>query len=418
MRITLFQPLWLSLGLRYTRARQRNHFISFIALSSMLGIALGVMVLITVLSVMNGFDEAIHQRFFGMAPEITITGMDDHIYDWQKLAKTVQEVPEVLAIAPYVGGQGLLTHQGQVLPLVVTGIDPRYEEKIDHLKDKLLAGKMQDLSHFGMFLGRALADQLGVVIGDKITLMVPQATVTPAGLIPRFKRFRVAGIFSAGSGFNFDTRLAFIHIDDAQKLFQLGQAVSGIKIKIKEVYRAPALSAIISGKIGRAYKVGDWTDQFGAFFQAVKMEKTMMFLILILIIAVAAFNLVSSLVMVVHDKQAEIAILRTMGATPGLILRIFMAQGMIIGCVGTLLGLIGGILLASHATQIVDTLQSWLGIQILSANVYFVDYLPSKIESADILKVCAIALGMSFVATLYPAWRASKTIITQALYHE
>lgn len=414
----MYKPLALFIGLRYTRSKKKNHFVSFISLSSMLGIGLGVMVLITVLSVMNGFDQEIHRRFFGMAPEITITGTDDKLSNWQELEQKIQNIPGIKAIAPYVGGQGLLTHDGQVLPIVLTGIDPKAEESVTHLSNKLLAGSMSNLPHFGIILGKGLADSLGVMIGDKVTIMIPQATVTPAGMIPRFKRFTVAGVFSAGTGFNFDTKLAFTNLEDAQKLMQLGTQVSGIKMKINDVYQAPELTARLSSLLGEEYQVGNWTQQFGPFFQAVKMEKTMMFMILLLIIAVAAFNLVSSLVMVVNDKQAEIAILRTIGATPSTILRIFIVQGMMVGIVGTVLGVIGGLILAENATAIVNWLQSFFHVQVLSSSIYFVDYLPSEVLWSDLWQVCTMALLMSFAATIYPAWRASKTVIAEALHYE
>jgi len=384
----------------------------------MLGIGMGVMVLITVLSVMNGFDEEIHKRFFGMAPEITVSGQDGKISNWQGLADRLKKFPGVKAVAPYVGGQGLLTHEGQVLPIVLTGILPEQEQQVNHLQDKLLVGNMADLNHFGIILGRGLADSLGVMLGDKVTIMIPQATVTPAGMVPRFKRFTVKGVFSAGSGFNFDTRLAFINLEDAQKLMQMGDQVTGLKMKIANVYQAPMMSEQLEAKLGDNYQVGNWTRDFGAFFQAVKMEKTMMFLILLLIIAVAAFNLVSSLVMVVNDKQAEIAILRTIGATPSMVLRIFIVQGMMVGLVGTFLGLLGGVLLASNATAIVNFFQSVFDVQLLSSNIYFVDYLPSKILFSDLWQVCAMAMLMSFAATIYPSWRASKTVIAEALHYE
>ncbi|WP_133129348.1 lipoprotein-releasing ABC transporter permease subunit [Legionella yabuuchiae] len=414
----MFKPLALYIGLRYTRAKKKNHFVSFISLSSMLGIGLGVMVLITVLSVMNGFDEEIHKRFFGMAPEITMTGMDGKISNWESLANEVKKTPGVVAVAPYVGGQGLLTHDGEVLPIVLTGIIPKYEQHVNHLQEKLIIGDVNELDHFGIILGRGLADSLGVMIGDKVTIMIPQATVTPAGMIPRFKRFTVKGVFSAGSGFNFDTKLAFINLEDAQKLLQLGNEVTGLKMKINNIYQAPQLSETLAHKLGPDYQVGNWTEQFGAFFSAVKMEKTMMFLILLLIIAVAAFNLVSSLVMVVNDKQAEIAILRTIGATPTTVMWIFIVQGMTVGIIGTIIGLIGGLILASNATTIVNFLQSLFNVQLLSSNIYFVDYLPSKILFSDLWLVCAVALFMSFLATIYPARRASKTIIAEALHYE
>jgi lipoprotein-releasing system permease protein len=414
----MYKPLALFMGLRYTRSRKKNHFVSFISLSSMLGIGLGVTVLITVLSVMNGFDQQIHNRFFGMAPEITLNGPGDRVSDWPELAKKIQTVPEIKAVSPFVGGQGLLVHEGQVLPIILTGILPDQEEKISHIKEKLLAGNVENLNHFGMILGKGLADTLGVMIGDKVTVMIPQATVTPAGMVPRFKRFTVVGVFSAGSGFNFDTKMAFINLEDAQKLLQLGNDVSGLKMKIDNVYQAPELATRISHMLGDEYQVGDWTQQYGSFFEAVKMEKTMMFMILLLIIAVAAFNLVSSLVMVVNDKQAEIAILRTIGATPSTILWTFIVQGMMVGIVGTLFGLIGGLILAKNATAIVNHLQTLFHIKVLSSSVYFVDYLPSKIMWSDIWTVCVMALLMSFIATIYPAWRASKTVIAEALHYE
>jgi lipoprotein-releasing system permease protein len=414
----MFKPLALYIGLRYTRAKKKNHFVSFISLSSMLGIGLGVMVLVTVLSVMNGFDEQIRKRFFGMAPEITLSGANGKLGNWQALEQELTAFPGVKAIAPYVGAQGLLTHEGQVLPIVLTGVLPEQEEAVTHLKDKLLIGDISNLNHFGIILGRELANNLGVILGDKVTIMIPQASVTPAGMLPRFKRFTVVGVFSAGKGFNFDTKLAFINMRDAQTLMQMGDEISGLKMKINNVYQAPEMTNELQAKLGDDYQIGNWTNQFGEFFQAIRMEKTMMFMILLLIIAVAAFNLVSSLVMVVNDKQSEIAILRTIGATPSTILWVFIVQGMLVGMVGTLLGLISGLILASNATAIVNHIQSLLHMKVLSSSMYFVDYLPSKIMVSDLVEVSVMALVMSFIATIYPAWRASKTVIAEALHYE
>ncbi|MCX7119375.1 MAG: lipoprotein-releasing ABC transporter permease subunit [Legionellales bacterium] len=414
----MLKPIALFIGLRYTRARKKSHFVSFISLSSMLGIGLGVMVLITVLSVMNGFDEEIHKRFFGMAPEVTITGQDGMIHDWKTLAQDLSKHPDIKAVGPYVSSQGILTSSGQVVPVLLTGILPDQEEAITHLRDKLILGTMV-IDHFGILLGRSLAENLGVMIGDTVTVMIPQASVSPAGVVPRFKRFTVRGVFSAGTGFNFDTKLAFIHMQDAQKLLQMStEDASGLRLKIDNIYQAPAMAQNLSYTLGEAYQVGDWTESFGAFFDAIKLEKTMMFLILVLIIGVAAFNLVSSLVMVVNDKQAEIAILRTIGATPRVILSIFIVQGMLIGCMGTAIGVGAGVLLASFATQLVDYLQTLFHWHVLSSSIYFVDYLPSKILWSDVWVVAVTALGMSFLATIYPAWRASKTVIAEALHYE
>lgn len=414
----MYTPLPLFVGLRYTRSRKRHHFISFISLSSLLGIALGVMVLITVLSVMNGFDAEIHQRFFGIAPEITVNARDGKLQDWRALEKELLTMPDVQQVAPFVGSQALITYQGQVLPVVLTGVLPEKEQEMTQLQNKLLIGNINNLTHFGIILGKGLAGSLGTTIGDQITVMIPEANMTIVGMVPRFKRFTVQGVFSVGNGFNFDAHLAFIHLEDAQKLMHLGTAVSGVKIKISEVYGAPKLAEAIREKLGDDYEVGTWVDQFGAFFHAIKMEKTMMFFILLLIIAVAAFNLVSSLVMIVNDKQAEIAILRTMGATPGTILQIFIVQGMMIGVVGTGLGLLCGVILAKNATTIVNGLQNLLHVQLISSNIYFVDYLPSKILVSDLVQVGLIALLMSFIATIYPAWRASRTVIAEALHYE
>lgn len=388
----------------------------------MLGIALGVAVLITVLSVMNGFDEEIHKRFFGMAPEITISGVDNKTENWQQLAHDISQFSGVKAVAPFVGGQGLMTFNGQVVPVVVSGISPEQEKEVTHLDEKMVVGSTKDLNHFGIILGKSLANKLGVMVGEKVTVMIPQASVSLVGMIPRYKRFKIIGVFSAGTGFNFDSKLAFINLSDAQKLFQMGDAVSGLKVKINNVYQAPQLAYDIVSQLNSSQdlelQAGNWTQQFGAFFKAVKMEKTMMFLILLLIIAVAAFNLVSSLVMVVNDKQAEIAILRTLGMTPNKILLIFITQGLFVGLIGTFLGVVGGLLIAYNATEIVNWLQNLLNVQVLSSSVYFVDYLPSKIESHDIAQVCFAAVLMSFAATIYPAWRASKTQIAEALHYE
>ena len=416
--LLLRRPLSFFLGWRYTRAKSKSHFVSFISLSSMLGIGLGVAVLITVLSVMNGFDVEIHQRFFSMAPSITINARDEGLADWKTLANQLKTNPEVVAVAPFIGTQGMMSYEGQVQPLVITGVDFQYEEAFSALKDKMLVGKIEGSDPFSIYVGQNLAETLGLFVGSKVTEMLPKATPTPVGVIPRFKRFTVAGIFSAGHGFNFDSKLAFIDIRDAQALLQMGDFVSGVKLKIKNVYRAPILAQDYANVLPPNLLVGDWTLTYGPFFQAIKMEKTMMFFILLLIIAVAAFNLVSSLVMVVTDKQSEIAILRTLGVTPRSIMFIFMIQGMILGIGGTLFGVIFGLILTLNATHIVDFLQTTLGVQWLSSNIYFVDHLPVHINPADIGKVVGMALGLSWLATLYPSWRASKIIITEALHHE
>jgi lipoprotein-releasing system permease protein len=412
------KPLALALGWRYTRSKSKSHFVSFISLTSMLGIALGVAVLITVLSVMNGFDVEIHKRFFDMAPSITINHRDGQMGNWQELSEKMAKIPEVEAVSPFIGTQGLVSFMGQVQPILITGVDFEKEERFSEFSKKLLPGSHKKPKSFGIYVGQNLAEGLGIMVGDQMTVMLPQATPTPLGMIPRFKRFTVEGVFSAGHGFNFDSKLAFIDLNDAQALLQMDENVTGLKLKINNVYQAPQLSQEIANQLGSGYVVGDWTLTYGPFFQAVKMEKTMMFFILLLIIAVAAFNLVSSLVMAVTDKQAEIAILRTVGGTPRLIMSIFMIQGMLLGIGGTILGVIGGLLLSLNATHIVDFLQNYLGVQWLSSNIYFVDHLPVHIDIFDIVKVVMTALGLSWLATIYPSWRAGKIIITEALHHE
>ncbi|MCX7090981.1 MAG: lipoprotein-releasing ABC transporter permease subunit [Legionellales bacterium] len=414
----MYKPLPLYIGLRYMRAKKKSHFVSFISLTSMIGIAMGVTVLITVMSVMNGFHDQIYKSFFGMAPEVIVNGQTGPIQDWQGLSKSLVQMPGIQAAAPFVEQLGLLKFEAQVAPIMLTGILPEKEQFVNHLKDKLVVGDIQNLRHFGMIVGRGLAEKLGVMMGDKVTVVIPEVTVTPVGATPRFKRFTIVGIFSAGAGFGFDKNLAFISMSDAQKLMQLGTGVTGIKLKIDSIYQAPMLSDQIYQQIGDQYWVTNWTQQYGAFFQAVAMEKTMMFFVLVLIIAIATFNLVSSLVMIVNDKQAEIAILRTMGATPRTILWIFITQGMMVSLVGTVVGLVGGVLLANNAATIVHAIQAHFNVSLFAFNVYGTNSLPSKILFSDLWEICSIALLLSFVATIYPARRASKTIIAEALHYE
>ena len=416
----MFHPLSFFIGLRYTRAKRRNNFISFMSFSSMIGIALGVMVLITVLSVMNGFDYEIKHRIFSMARQITVSNFAGNLDDWQGVQKEVKKNPEVLETAPFVMNQGLVSNQGLVRPVMVFGVDPAQEAKISILSEKVVAGKFSQIApgSFGVAIGQQLADDLGLSLGDKLTLVTTSGTFTPAGFMPRFKRFKVDAIFKIGNGFDFDSSLAYINLHDAQALFEMGQSVSGVRLKIKDLYAAPALATEISHQLHDEYFVSNWTKEFGAFFSAIKMEKSMIFLMLLLIIAVAAFNLVSSLVMVVNDKRADIAILRTLGATPRTILMIFIVQGSIIGFVGTLIGLISGLLLASHVTEIVNGIQHLFHVQLIATGVYYVDYLPSRIEWSDVFLICGAALGMSFLATLYPAWDASRTEPAEALRYE
>jgi lipoprotein-releasing system permease protein len=416
----MFKPAALFIGLRYTRAKRRNHFISFISLMSMLGIALGVIVLITVLSVMNGFDREIKKRVFSMVPAITVGSQASFVANWEDLEKLLKTAPNVTATAPYVEGQVLLTSSGLVQPALVRGIIPADEAKISELKEKVVAGDLASLTphSFGIILGEDLANRLDLLVGDKVTVVTPELSMSPAGVIPRFKRFTVTGIFRAGGGFGFDAMLAFINLSDAQKLLEMSTAVSGIHVNIKDVYAAPQVTDELRRGLSPTARVSNWTDQFGAFFQAISLEKTMLFFILMLIIAVAVFNLVSTLVMVVNEKEADIAILRTMGATPRTIMSIFIVQGATIGVFGTLLGVVGGIALALNVTALVNWIQQIFHVQFLSARIYFVDYLPSQLLASDVWRISLFTLLLSFVATIYPAWRASRTEPVEALRYE
>jgi lipoprotein-releasing system permease protein len=415
----MFKPLSLYIGVRYTRAKRQNHFISFISLMSMLGIALGVTALITVLSVMNGFDIHIRERVFNMAPQVTVSGFNGQLANWQDWQKKMVAVPQVVASAAFVDGQGLLRNDAQVAGVEIQGILPEEQTQLNNLSRMMVKGSLNVLTpgSFNIVLGQTLALTLGATVGDKITLFIPNLTVTPAGIVPRFKRFTVAGIFKAGNGFGYDTGLAFVSMRDAQVLFMLGQNVSGINLKINNMYDAPKVNYYISQQ-HQSLQVTDWTQTYGAIFKAVALEKTMMFLLLSLIIAVAAFNLVSSLVMTVTDKQADIAILRTMGATPGLIMRIFMVQGCLVGFAGSFLGLLGGVLLALNVTRLVNWLQTILHKQLFQTSVYYLDYLPSHLEISDVVQIVVYALLLSLLATIYPAWRAARVQPAEALRYE
>lgn len=416
----MFRPVAMFIGLRYTRAKRRNHFISFISLMSMFGIALGILVLITVLSVMNGFDEEIKKRVFSMVPPISVASMMDTLSNWKEVKSDLDKMPVITGTMPYVNGQVMIVNSGLVQPAMLTGILPEDDGKVSHLSGKMIQGELKDLvaGRFGVVLGEELATRLNVVLGDKITVMVPQATLSPAGVIPRFKRFTVTGVFRAGSGFGFDLGIAFINLNDAQRLFQLNNAVTAVYANINDVYAAPQVSEQLAKKFGPSARVMNWTQQFGEYFHAVSLEKKMMFFILLLIIAVAVFNLVCTLVMVVNEKEADIAILRTLGATPRMVMMIFVVQGAIIGVVGTILGVAGGIALALNVTTVVNWIEHVFHVQFLSSSVYFVNYMPSKLEWGDVWRIAACALGLSLLATIYPAWRASRTEPVEALRYE
>jgi len=415
----MIRPYELFIGLRYTRAKRRDHFISLISLSSILGTALGVAALITVLSVMNGFDKELRDRILGVASNITVTGADGSLHDWREVAATVKNVAGVTGIAPYVQGQGMLTNGRIASGIVVRGILPTDEPHVTDIGNKIVAGSLDALKPggFGIVLGRDLAWKLGVDVGSRVTLIVPEGQVTPAGLLPRLKRFTVVAIFDVGM-YEFDSGLAFIQLSDAAKLYQMPNGISGLRVKLADVYQAPALGQKMAETLGPDYRVRDWTHEHANFFRALKMEKTVMFAILLLIVAVAAFNIVSTLVMVVTDKEAEIAILRTLGASPGSIMGIFMVQGIVIGVIGTLIGAIGGITLALNVETVVPFLEHLFHTTFLAKNIYYISELPSQLRWSDVITIISVSLAMGFVATLYPAWRAAQTQPAEALRYE
>ena len=417
----MFRPLELFIGLRYTRAKRRNHFISFISLTSMLGIALGITALITVLSVMNGFQQELRGRILSMTAHATISRWNGLVEDWQGLRDQAQRSsPEVLGGAPYIRGEAMLNHASLVSGALLQGILPAEEKQISHIGDKMVHGTLDDLrpGAFGIILGKALANALGVNIGDKVTVITPQANITAAGILPRLKRFDVVGIFDAGM-YEYDRGLALIHVADAGKLFQLPDgSVSGVRLKLRDLFQAPRLAAALSEGLPDGYLARDWTQDHASFFRAVQIEKTAMFVILTLIVAVAAFNIVSALVMVVTDKQSDIAILRTLGATPRSIMGIFIVQGITIGLVGTLLGLIGGVSLAKNVGVVVPFIERVFGIKFLAPDVYLISDLPSQVQWGDVSTIGLVAFGLAALATLYPAWRAARTQPAEALRYE
>lgn len=408
----------LLIGLRYIRAKRRNGFISFISMVSILGIALGVAALIIVLSVMNGFQEEVRNRILSMAAHVQISGPNNALDDWRSAAKVASATTHVQGTAPYVYGQGLLTNGDQVKGTLVRGIDPAQEGSVNEVAQKLKIGKLADLvpGEFRTIIGWQLASELGVRVGEKITLITPQGQITPAGMIPRLKQFTVAGIFQADY-YPYDSGLILLHIADAQKLFRMGDSVSGVRIKLDDLNLARHITRQISEALPNAY-VSDWTRENPSYFQAVEIEKRMMFIILTLIVAVAAFNLVSTLVMVVTDKQADIAILRTLGASPGSIMKIFMVQGAVSGCIGTLAGVAGGVLVAANLNVIVPAIEHFFGTRFLPADVYLITEMPSKVLISDVSSIGLIALLLAFSATIFPSWQASRVNPAEALRYE
>ena len=409
----------LFIGTRYTRAKRRNHFISFISLISMVGIALGMTVLITVLSVMNGFQREIRTRILGVASHVQLSGAGGKLADWKRVAADAAKHPQVTATAPFISAQGLLTNGPAVRGAFVRGILPEQEEKVADIGRHMRSGRLDSLrpGEFGVVLGAELARALGVTTGERVVMIAPQGQVTPAGVLPRLKQFTVVGVFAVDH-FEFDSGLALMHLEDAQILFRLGDAVSGVRLKLKDLFLSRQVGGELARSLGPNIYASDWTLQHANLLRAVQIEKRMMFFVVFLIIAVAAFNIVSSLVMVVTDKQADIAILRTLGAAPASITKIFMIQGTLIGAFGTLLGLAGGVALALNVEVVVPFIETVFGFKFFSKDVYLISDVPSELQMPDVVLTTVFSFVISLLATIYPSWRAAKINPAEALRYE
>jgi lipoprotein-releasing system permease protein len=415
----MYRPYELYIGLRYTHTKRRTHFISFISLISMLGIALGVTALITVLSVMNGFERELRDRILGMASHASITTFSGQLSDWQDLSALLGGREHIIASAPYVSGESMLSNGKRVTGGILRGIMPDKEGDVSDVVTHIKHGDVNLLrpGEYGIVLGSEMAVALGVATGDSVTVVSPQITIGPTGLLPRLRRFTVVGIFEVGM-YEYDRGVALVHIEDAARLFQLDDRVTGLRLKLDDIFLAPEVSRNLSRELQGDYRVEDWTRQHANFFRAVKTEKRVMFIILTLIVAVAAFNIVSTLIMVVTDKRSDIAILRTLGASPRSVMTIFIIQGVFIGVLGTALGVAGGVALALNVETIVPAIEQLFNVDFLAADVYYISDVPSELHWNDVWVMAGVAIVLSLLATLYPAWRAARTHPAEALRYE
>jgi len=407
------------IGARYLRLRRDDRFIGFISAISMAGIAVGVAVLLVVLSVMNGFERELEERILAVTSHATLEGLEGRLEDWQERAALTQSAPGVVALAPYVEGRGMLVLGSRSVGVQLRGVEPAAERQVSALGSLVRGGSLESLApgSFGIVLGRALAGELGAAPGDRVLLVVAQGNVTPAGVVPRMRRFTVQGIFDAGM-YEYDRGLALVNIDDARRLLRLGGDVTGLRYAFDEPYSAPARIRELAVDLGGGFYISDWTRSHANFFRSIQVTRSIMFVVLLLVVGVAAFNIVSTLVMVVKEKQGDIAILRTLGSSPREILSVFVVQGTTIGVIGTVLGVTGGILLASNLTAIVNGLEALLGTTLVDARVYFIDNLPADIRTRDVLTISLTALALGVLSTVYPAWRAARTAPADALRHE
>ncbi len=416
----MFNRFEITVGLRYLKAKQKSSFVSFISLVSIVGIALGVAALITVLSVMNGFQREIRSKIIGVTSHMQLMDASGSLKNWEQIAQLAKKnSSHILDYAPYIDGQALVSYDGNVNGVIVRGIEPRFEHTVDNVDQNMVSGSDNTLESgsFNVVIGHTLAKQLGVEVGDKITLITPDGQITPAGMLPRIKQFKVSGIFNVHM-YEYDSSLILINLHDAQVLFKMGNAVSGVRLKVDDVMQTQKIKYALEDHLPENVIISDWIEQHQNYFAAVDMEKKMMFVILTLIIAVAAFNLVSTLVMTVNDKKTDIAILRTMGASKRSIMHIFIIQGGISGIIGTVSGTILGVLLASNVGKIVHFIEVLTGTKLVNADVYLIDYLPSQIIPKDVISIFVVSIILSILATLYPSWNASKTDPVEALRYE
>jgi lipoprotein-releasing system permease protein len=414
----MFKPIPVAIGLRYLRAKRRNGFISFISLASILGIALGVAALITTLAVMSGFQREIRDRMLQMAAHATISADGDVMNDWQRAVAEARKDPRVAGAAPYVEKESLISGSRNQ-PAIVRGVLPAEEGQVSVLADKMVQGKLSDLApgSFNIVLGRELAVWLGVGVGDSVIVTTSNFRSTPMGAMPQLKRFKVSGVFEAGYQ-DYDKGLAVVNIQDAQRVLRMGDGVTGVRLRLHDMDLAFDVARDLALRLRGPYRVTDWSSDNANMFRALKLEKTMMAILLSLIIAMGAFNLVSSQVMLVTDKQADIAILRTLGLTPRGVMQVFMVQGSMIGTIGTVIGVVGGIVLTLNLEHILRGIERLLGVQLMPEDVYYITGLPTQLESSDVVTIALVALAMAFLATIYPAWRAARTAPAEALRYE
>jgi lipoprotein-releasing system permease protein len=409
----------LLIGRRYLRASRGNRFVSLISTISMVGVAIGVAVLIVVLSVMNGFEREVRQRILSLTSHASISALSFRLGDWQDAAARVRGNPAVLAAAPFIEDQALLIAGDKSSGAVVTGVLPEDEQQVTIIAEKVTAGSFDALKpgDFGIVLGDELAKALGVAVGGRVVIVTSLRTTTPAGVMPRMRAFKVVGLFAAGM-YEYDRNLAYVHVADAARLYRMGDDVTGLRLKLADMFAAPLVVRELARDLGGGYYIDDWTRKHANFFRSIQLTKSALFIILLLVVGVAAFNIVSTLVMVVKDKRSDIAILRTVGASPRSILSIFLTQGVAIGMIGTLSGVLLGVLISLNLESLIHGLEALLGLHFLDAKVYFITDLPTRIEWSDVVQISLTAFGLCCLSTLYPSWRAARTQPAQSLRHE